>query len=72
MRAARLERQPQRHARPQHMLLAHHLGQCARAQDFGQGLVQAQGGSDEVSGFSGHKVKCTRAGAAIAPQAMRT
>ncbi len=49
--AARLERQAQRHARAQDMLLAHHLAQCARAQDFGQRLVQAQGGSARSVGF---------------------
>ncbi len=48
-----LERQPQRHARPQHLLLAHHLSQRARAQDFCQGLVQAQG---EATGSVGFRV----------------
>ncbi len=39
VRPARLERQAQRHARPQHMLLADDFGELVRAQALGQGLV---------------------------------
>jgi hypothetical protein len=39
VRAARLEREPQRHARAQHMLLPDHLAQRAGPQALGQGLV---------------------------------
>jgi hypothetical protein len=37
VRPAGFERDAQRHARPQQVLLAHHLGQRARAQALGQG-----------------------------------
>ncbi len=40
VRAPCLKRQPQRHARAQHLLLAHHLPQRARAQTLWQRLVQ--------------------------------
>ena len=39
VRPARLERQAQWHARPQHMLLADDFGKLARTQALGQGLV---------------------------------
>ena len=43
MRPSRLERQAQRHARPQHMLLADDFRELARAQALGQGLVGGGG-----------------------------
>ena len=43
MRLPRLERDAQRHARPQQVLLADHLAQRLRTQAFGKGLMRTGG-----------------------------